>query len=149
MSIFKKIGHWFEGLFDAAKKAYNEQPQEVKDSFTYGVGFAEILKTSLGQGPATIREMAIKKYPKLDLQKMESILQQMLQFFNIKYTTIDDGIEALQTHISSMDGKAWAIAEHTLGSLFSVLYAPPETKVKTVVSLIEWFYQKFFKKSVD
>lgn len=148
MSIFNVIGLFFVGLFNAAKKAYNKLSDDQKDALQSGVGLIAILNENIEKAPAEVRLLIQAKFPKLNEQALETGLFSVAQSFGItQFSNLEEAIVAVQGHLNSLEGKAWAVASHSAAALLSVLFAPTETKVAAIVSLLEWVYQHFIKKA--
>jgi hypothetical protein len=149
-NVFKKIGQFFEGLFNAARKTYNKLSDEQKAALVHGSGLVAIINANIEGTPADVRAMIATKHPNLDIEKLEAALFKVAQSFGITdLQSADDAIAAIQGHLSGLSGKTWAVASHAAASLFSALFAPQETKVATIVSLIEFVYRHFIKKDLE
>lgn len=150
MSIFILIGQFFVGLFNAAKKTYSKLSDEQKAALQQGTGLVAIINDNLTLAPAEVRALIQKAFPDLDEVKLETALFEVARSFNTTgLQDLDGAILVLQDHLTRLDGKAWAVASHAAAALLSVLFAPADTKVATIVSLIEWVYQHFIKKSTN
>lgn len=150
MSIFKIIGAFFVGLFNAAKKAYSKLSPEQQDALQAGTGLVAILNDNLAATPEQIRLLIQQRFPNLDEESLEKALFSVLQQFNLTVAeNLDQAIVTIQGHLSSLEGKAWAVASHGVAAALSVAFGPKETKVATIVSLLEWVYQHFIKKSTN
>jgi hypothetical protein len=148
MSIFQKIGHFFVGLFNAAKKAYENLSVEQQTALQNGSGIVDLINTMLDKTPEEIRAVIQAKYPNIDEKALESGLFQVANTFGLQgVANLDEAIAAIQKHLSSLDGKVWAVASHAAASALAIIFAPVETKVSAIVSLIEWVYQTFIKKA--
>ncbi|MES2779874.1 MAG: hypothetical protein V4651_08240, partial [Bacteroidota bacterium] len=119
-----------------------------KQALQNGAGIVDIINDNLGKAPAEIRALLKEKFPGLDEAKLENVVKQVCEMFNLPVTTLDEGITAIQAHIDKFDEAKWAVLSHSIASAFSILFAPPETKVKVFVSLIEYVYQRWFKKAL-
>lgn len=146
--LLAAIGSIFTGLFNEMKKVYNDLPQEAKDALLHGTGIIDILNTEIGKTPAELRALILSKYPDLDETKLEEGLFRLIHVFKLlpDSNNIDDVITAIQSHLKSLEGKEWATFSHAASSLLAALFSGPETKVASIVSLIEYVYQHFFKK---
>jgi hypothetical protein len=148
-TIFSKIGHFFIGVFDAMRKAYAHLTIEQRAALQDGTGLVELINANLEKTPKQIRQLIAEKFPTLSSEKLELALFDIAQSFNLtKADSIEDIIASIQAWLNGLEGQSWAYVSHALASAFSILFAPPETKLKTIVSLIEWVFQKFIKKAV-
>jgi hypothetical protein len=157
MNIFSKIGLFFVGLFNAAKKAFEGLSEAQQQALISGSGIVAIFNDMLLDAPEAIRKAIAERFPELDEPKLESALFELASHFGISFSptegspqNLEDLIILIQTYLlkqKNKNGKLWAIASHGAASVLAVLFAPPETKVASVVSLLEWVYQEFVKKS--
>jgi hypothetical protein len=143
-----KIGHFFTGLFNAAKRAYNKLSPEQQDALVHGTGLISLINSMAESTAEQIRAAITLQFPNLDEAKLEAGLFQIANQFGLAPTNIDEAIEAIKTKLAGLTGKFWAIASHNAASIFAVFAAPIGTKVAAIVSLIEYAYQKFHKKSI-
>jgi hypothetical protein len=149
MSIFTFIGHLFEGLFNAAKKAYNGLTPEQQTALQQGSGLVAIINNMITATPAEVRAAIQAKFPELDEKKLEEGLFGVAKAFHItELTSLDDVIVAIQKHLESLQGNLWEVASHAAASALAIIFAPPETKFAAIASLLEWVYQHFIKKSI-
>lgn len=152
MSIFKKIGAFFVGLFNSAKAAYLELSEEDKVALQGGTGIVEIINTMKGAAVSEIRAAIQAKFPAYDEATLEAALIQVGNtFLGSSYANGDAVIEAAQAKLIGLKNsnpKAWAVASHGIAALFAALLGSPATKVATFTSLIEFVFQTFIKKSV-
>lgn len=147
--LLKSIGHFFKGLFNEARKAYNHLSTDQKAALLHGAGVVDLINTNLDKTPAELRDLIKNKFPDIDEAKLEDVIFQLTTSFkllpeNIK--SFDDCIVALQGYFKGLSGKEWAWASHSAGSLISILFAPKETKFAAIASLIEYVYQHLVKK---
>lgn len=148
MSIFTKIGHFFAHLFNAMKRAYSNLSSEQQLALQQGTGLINLINTMVEDPAEEIRKAIHDKFPDLDEARLETALFEAAASFGLKsINSIDDAIVAIKSHLASLTGKGWAIASHTAASVLAIAFGPADTKVASVVSLIEWVYQHFIKKS--
>lgn len=149
MSIFSAIGHFFEGLFNEAKKAYDKLSPEQKLALQQGSGLVAIINNNLNAAPAAIRAAIQKAFPTVDEAKLEATLFEVAKSFGItQATNLDEAIAAIQKHLGSLKGKAWEIASHAAASLAAAWFSP-ETRTGVIVSLMEYVFQFIIKKKVS
>lgn len=99
--------------------------------------------------PQTVRTEIQLRFPNLDVARLEISLFNVAKAFGLgEFNNLDDCIVALQKYFASLDGKIWAVASHAGASLIAIAFAPAGMRVAAVVSLIEYVYQTFIKKSV-
>jgi hypothetical protein len=112
-----------------------------------GTGLLALINQATATTAADIRAAIQQKFPNMDEATLEAAVFKLANSFHLtNVTDIDSGLEAIKTYLSGLTGKAWAEASHIGGFALSILFAPPDTKVGIVVSLIEWVYQTFFHK---
>lgn len=147
--LLSVIGHFFAGLFNAAKKAYKNLTPEQQAALLNGSGLVEIINSMLDKTPAEVRAAIQQKFPNLPEPLIEAALFKVVHAFNLIPTTnsLEDVIAAVQKKLTELDGKEWATVSHGMAVVISVFLAPPETKVAAIVSLIEFVFQHFIKKS--
>lgn len=153
MSIFKKIGQFFKSLFNAAKKAYERLSTDEQEALQKGSGIVALINMMVENTPEEVRAAIEKRFPELDAEQLEQALFKVLNTFGIIGTetpvnNIEELIGMLQQHLQDKTGKEWATASHIAASVLAVFFVPKETKVAVIVSLIEWVYQHFIKKSL-
>lgn len=149
MTIFQKIGHFFVGLFDSLHKAYLNLSPEEQSALQQGTGLVNFINTMLDKTPADIRAAIKVAYPNLDEASLESALFQAANSFGINAgSNLDEAIAGIQKHLASLNGSAWEIASHAIASALAILFAPGTAKIPVILSLVEWAYQFFHKKSV-
>lgn len=151
MNFFKKIGKAiasvFKSLFNAAEKAYNKLSPEQQAAIQNGSGLVALINSMTESTPVEIRAAIQKQFPNLDEKKLEDAIFHLAQAFGLtSASNIDEEIEAIKKYLSELQGKAWATASHIGASVLAVFFAPADTKVGVLFSLIEWAYHKFFKK---
>ena len=148
MNIFHSIGHFFVGLFDALKKAYLNLSKEEQAALQQGTGLVNLINKMLDKTPAEIRAAITAAYPTLDEATLEASLFQLAKTFGLNgVNNLDEAIIAIQKYLSSLQGTGWTIASHAAASALAILFAPPTAKIPVILSLIEWVYQHFIKKS--
>jgi hypothetical protein len=146
--LIAAIGHFFRDLFDAAKKAYNNLSPDVQNAMLNGAGVISLVNSMLDKTPAEIRAAIQAQFPNLNETQLEQGLLTMLHTFNVAPNTnsLEDAIEALKNYLSTHSGGTWETVSHSLGVALAALFAPANTKLATITSLIEFVYQHFIKK---
>lgn len=151
MSFLNKIGkalaHAWHSLFNAAKAAYEKLSPEEQQALQNGSGLLAIINQATVNTGAEIREAIQKRFPNMDAATLEDAAFKLAKTFNItSANNVDEALEQIKAYLSSLSGKAWAEASHIGSVAISILFAPNNTKVGIIVSLIEWVYQTFFHK---
>ena len=150
MSIFKKIGEFFASLFDAAKRAYENLNADQQAALQNGTGLINLINAMTTNTPAEIRAAIQKEFPSLDEAQLESALFSIAKTLGLgTYGSVDDVINALRARLASLDGKEWATMSHLAASALSIAFAPKESKIAVITTLIEWVYQHFVKKATS
>lgn len=151
LKIFlKKIGLFFEGLFNAAAKAYNELAPEVQAALVKGSEILNIINDNLDKHASVIVALIQTKFPDVDLVDLETGLKKVSDGLNIADKIVDDTLEStidnLIVYLDSKDGVDWASVASFAAKLLSAAFAPDGTKWAIFESLMEFVYQKFIKK---
>lgn len=150
MSIFKKIGEFFKGLFNAAKKTWNRLSPEVQEALQHGSGIVAIINQNIDATPDFVLEAILKRFPELTEEKIKDGLTKVAEELKILQGVNDPDLPTLlknlQVYLGSLSGKGWAVASHLIASAFAIITAPAGTKFAAITSLIEWVYQTFFYK---
>lgn len=148
MSFFKKIGEFFEGLFNAAKKSYNGLSNEQQQAILTGSGLVDVINDTLDKLPNEVVQLIESKFP--EIKKYEGVLAEVSELFGLELPSDDllGFVVAMRGKIDVIDGPKWAVFSHSISAAISILVAPKGTKLAQVVSVIEWAYQVFFKKSI-
>lgn len=152
MSIFNKIGDFFEKVWLAAKSAFKKLSPEQQESVMTGSGLIDVINDNLETVPDELRKKVYEKFPVA--KELEPIFYQVANLFGLNVSTesADDFIDSVQAKLSSLkttNPQEWAIASHSYAAAISLLISPKGTKLSQVVSVLEMVYQKFFKKSID
>lgn len=144
MSFF--LFRWIHDLFNSLDKAYHKLSDEEKQALNDGTGLSALINSMLDKSAEEIKSAIQKKFPTIDEAKLEAAVFHLATTFGLgSFTSLDEAIDAIKRHFAGQTGKAWEIAAHTAGTVFAVLFAPPATKVATIVSFIEYVYQIFVR----
>jgi hypothetical protein len=152
MSIFKKIGQAiaqaFVSLFNAAKRAYKNLDPESQKALQMGTGLIHLINEMTEDTAEDILTAIKEKFPDVPVALIESALFQVAQQFGLNKDVddLEEAIDHLKTKLASLDGKVWAAVSHSMASVLAAIFAP-EQRVAVIVSLIEWVYQNFIKRS--
>lgn len=138
----------FGGFVRSAKRTYNNLPKETQDALVHGSGIWDIINNMLDEVPGRVREAIQEKYPDLNITVIESSLYLIAKSFNLspKSNNLDDTIDSLQGYLKGLEGKFWAAASRTGSTLLAAIFAPPETKLEALASLIGTVYHWLVKK---
>jgi hypothetical protein len=146
-----KIGDFFSGLFNAARRTWKKLSPDVQNAMIHASGVIDIINNNVDKVPDFVVEIIQKKFPDLDLEKLKVGLHAVGTELNLLEGVNDPDlltlIEKLQKHLESKQGKAWALISSSMSQILAVILAPAETKVAAIISLIEFVYQHFIKKS--
>lgn len=148
--LLAKIGNFFEGLFNAAAKAYNNLSPDVQKAFEQGSEILRIINANVASAPEFVIELIQKKFPELDREKLLAGLNEVSQGLNvasaIQAESLEDTLKNLQEYLSTLKGSFWAGASAFGSKLLAFAFAPAGTKWATFESLMEFFYQTYVKK---
>lgn len=143
--------HIFTDLFNAAKRAWNKVEPEVQAALIHGSGVIDIINRNLTAIPADVVTLIQTKFPDLDVVKLQIGLQavttQLTKIQAVPDQDLATTIQNLQTYLSGLQGNFWEGASSTLAQLLSIVLAPQETIFAKVVSLTEYVYRTFIRKS--
>lgn len=153
MSFIKKllaaIGHFFEGLFNAAEKAYDSLSPEQQAALQNGSGVVAVINSMLAAEAADVRAAIHEKFPGIDEMVLENGLFALAKAFGItNYNNIDECIAALQKYFAQLQGNTWDAINHGAASLLAVLFAPANTKFAAIASLLEYVYRRYIRPSI-
>lgn len=153
MSIFKKIAQVisqaFISLFNAAKRAYKNLDPASQQALQMGTGLIDLINAMTEDTAANILLAIKEKYPNVPVEVIEVALFQVAQQFGLNkdIDDLEEAIDHLKNRLNELDGKVWAVVSHSMASTLAAIFAPKEQRVAVIVSLIEWVYQNFIKKS--
>ncbi len=149
-NFFKAIGHFFEGLFNAAQKTWNKLSPEIQQAMLHGSGIIATINDNVDKAPQFVFDLIQTKFPDLTKEKIEEVLKKGAEGLaiaeGINDTDVLTVIQRLQTYLSGLQGKTWARISQTLSLAIAAVLAPGATKFATFASLIEFVYQTFIKK---
>lgn len=148
--LIAKIGQFFEGLFNAAAKTYNDQSPEVQAALKDGSEILAIINKNVTESPEFVIDLIQKAFPSLNREKLLDGLKAVAKGINetdaILADNLEDTIKNLQKHLESLDGTFWAGVSELSAKLLAVFFAPKGTKWVVISSLMEFVYQKIVKK---
>lgn len=147
--FFEKIGHFFEGIFNAAEHAWKKLEPEAKAALEQASGFVSVINNNLSGSPAFVRELIMQKFGVTEDQ-VHAVLTKAAGELNLVADIADPdplvAIQKLQQYLSNKQGSFWAQASNGLANLIAVLLAPAGTKFAKISMLMEFVYQTFFRK---
>ncbi len=140
--LLQKIGHMFASLWMGAEKAYNGQPEAVKQSLLIATGVVHLINENLDAAPEVVIDKIHEMFPGIDQALLDSSLNKVATRYGVD---IEDGLIAgLQAFFKSHSGIDWAEVSDGAAKIISIGFAPKGTKATALFSLIWWVYQKFF-----
>lgn len=150
--LIEKLGdiwEWFEGLFDAAEKAWDKLDDKVKDALKQGSGIIDILYNTLDMTPDFVFAEIQKRFPDLTEEKLREGLDELAIVSNIEITPdLFQTIKNIQDYLATVV-KPGSIGEGVLSTSAQVLaiaLAPDKTPFAKIGMLIEYVYRKYIKK---
>lgn len=149
-SFLGKVGSFFSSLFNAAQRTWNQLPSEVKTGILHGSGIVNILNDNIDKTPEEVVKLIETAYPDLTPTSLNSALANLMHGLNLELITedtLESIVEKLMDYLRPLEGKLWAAISNTVASILSVFLAPPETKVATITSLMEFAYQRYIKRN--
>lgn len=145
--LLEKIGEFFSGLFNAARRAYDKCSDELQAAIKFGSGFVNVINTNLDN--PLIKEAVLAAFPKVnpdDLQtKLNIIAKKMNLVAQDATLSLDEVLPIIQKYLAGLDGSFWAGASRYLASIISIVEAPVGTKLEAVASLIGYVYHDLIK----
>ena len=149
-TFLSKIGDFFSGLFNSAKKTWAKLSPEVQNAMLHGSGIIDIINNNVDKVPSFVIALIQSKYPDITTDKIHAGLKGIADALHIAEGVNDGDLEALisniQKYLASLNGKIWANISGTLAKAIAAFLAPPETKFAAISSLMEFVYQTFIKK---
>lgn len=149
--LFKSIGLFFVGLFNAAAKAWKKISPELQSAMIQGSGIVKIINDNIGKDSSIILDLIKLKYPDLDETKLKEALAKVTADLKLGQELNSDDLvktlDAIGQHLNGLEGTDWAKASHTIYMIISVFLAPAGTKVAAIISLAEYVYHQLVKKA--
>jgi hypothetical protein len=147
--LLASIGHFFEGLFNAAEHAWTKLQPDVKDALQQASGFVSVINNNVTASPAFVRELIMQKFG-VSEEQVQTALTKAATELNLVSNVLDPdplvAIQKLQDYLASKKGPFWAQASNGLANVLAVLMAPAGTKFAKISLLMEFVYQTFFRK---
>ncbi len=145
--FLKKIGLFFKGLFNAAKKAYENLPEEQQQALLQGSGVIALINDMYDDAPDLIISAIREKFPNLPLDTVMAGINEALKGFGIDAgQTLVGAIEKLKEKLHIGEGKTWAATSEMAAKFFAIVVAPKDMKYARIAALMEYVYQTFIKK---
>lgn len=145
-----KIGDFFEGLFNAAAKTYNDQSDEIQTAFVQGSEILDIINANVKAAPDFLMNLITARFPGLDKEHLSEGLTKVEKVLNIaddiQDKTLEDTLKNLQAYLDKQEGSDWAGITGLAAKTLAFFFAPAGTKWAIFESLMEYVYQKFIKK---
>lgn len=146
--LLEKIGNFFTGLFNAAKRTYNRASGELQAAIKFGSGFVNVINQNL-QNP-DLKSAVLKAFPSVNIDELTSkltlIAQKMKLIEQDSEMSFDEILAVIQKYLASLDGTFWAGASRYIASIVAIVDAPAGTKIEAVASLIGYVYHDLIKK---
>lgn len=147
--LIAKIGDFFEGLFNAAQKAWNKLNPEVQEAMEKGSEILAIINKNVTEAPEFVIDI-IEKTTGVDREKLLWGLNKVSEGLNvaeaIEAESLEDTIKNLQVYLESLQGGIWAGISSFSAKLLAFAFAPEGTKWATLEALMEFTYHKIVKK---
>lgn len=147
--LLEKIGNFFEGLFNAAAKTYNDQSPEVQAALKDGSEILAIINKNVTEAPEFVIELIQEAFPSLDretlLNGLKSVAKGINQTDAILADTLEDTILNLQKHLEGLEGTFWAGVSELSAKILAVFFAPAGTKWMVISQLMGFVYHKYVK----
>ena len=150
--LFKAIGLFFVGMFNATKKAWKQVSPELQAAMLTGSSIVNTFNQYLNGAPSDILDQIKKDFPLLGDPKLTEILNKVStdlgiaeNLNNTDLLTTVLGIQKVLVDKKVADGTAWAKASHTGYLAISAILAPPSTKFAALVAFAEYVYHDLIK----
>lgn len=151
MSIFTKIWNDLLGVFNEAKKLWNEFTTEEQAAVTDASGIIAIVNANLDKTPQVVFQLIQLKYPAVTEASLHTVLTTAATSLNIPeqiispdfYTTLQN----LQTYLSKFSGAAWESEVAQWVGIIATIFSP-ETLLQKIVGVLEYVYQRLVKPTV-
>lgn len=146
--LFAAIGSMFVHVMNGAEKTFKSLPKEAQDALLHGSGVIEFINSNVGELPENIEAGILEKFPDLDTEALKAGLLAISKAFNLPVdeNSLPDIIKKIQNYLSSLHGNVWDAIVQGAANILAIFLAPKETKFAAISSLMEFVYQKFFKK---
>lgn len=152
LKLLEKIGQFFAGLFNAAKRAWKKASEPFKDALLKASGIVDIINTNVNSLPPIVIQIILQKFPDLNIDKIKEIILEVSKDLHIAENTADTDLEVMLARLQEVlattkqdSGKTWAKISHTAYLAIAVLLAPVGTKLAAIVSLAEYVYHDLIK----
>lgn len=142
------FGAIFSGLLGAAKQAYDNLPSDVQNALQHGSGILSVINSDLTAVPADVIASIQAKFPDVNVKDLQAGLFKIVHTFGLAAdeNSLEDIIVKLQTYLSSVKGSEWEGISSMAAQILSIFFAPAGTQFGKIVMLIEYVYQRFFRK---
>jgi hypothetical protein len=148
--LLKKIGQFFENLFNGAEKAWDKLDDKVQDAMIKASEIVDTINRNLDSTPETIILIIQTKFPGVPIEKIREVLHKVGDELNLLEGIPDDDllttIQRIKDYLGTKKGAGWAIASDTIAKLIAVALAPKETKATQIIALMWYVYQTIVKK---
>ncbi len=150
-NLLNKIGHFFEGLFNAAQHAWSKLEPDLQNAILQGSGIIDIINKNIDAAPPEVIALIQKAFPNLTTDKLKSALHEVNKVFNIASDIEDSDLEVtlsrLQKYLATFNlNNTWSAVSSTAAQILSTAFAPNGTPFAKISMLIEFVYNKFIKK---
>lgn len=147
--FFAKIGDFFEGLFNAAAKTWNNLEPDIQEAMTKGSEVLALINKHVNDSPDFVIDL-ITKATGLDRGQLLAGLNKVSEALNvadaIEAETLEDTVKNLQKYLESVKGGTWAGITSLAAKVLAFFLAPAGTKWDTLETLMTYVYQTFIKK---
>jgi hypothetical protein len=157
LRFLTKVPALFVNLFNAAKRAWKKLAPVVQQAIIHGSAIISYINKYLLASPPGIVQALLARYPALTIDNIRTGLNKVAMALNIAKDINSDDLDTLILNIQGYlashksedktQNKFWALISHTAATVISVFLAPVETKVGSVVSLMEYGYHEFVKEA--
>lgn len=141
------IGHFFTGLFNAAKRVYYKLPQEVQDAAKWASGIIDEINKQLSEtSTQAVLDAIDKRFPEIGVEVIKNNLVTIAT--NLKLIESGDwetALKAIQTYLNSLEGSFWAGASRFLATIGTIVFSPTPVKVEAIGSIIGYVYHELIK----